>query len=533
MDTSQAPQAPQPDQSAASTLGSVAGGIPLAAGAAAQQVTQAASATPSQQAAPTQPAPASGGSRLARIVQAVSSVASTALAAVPDKGRPSFVTGLGEGARAEQNAVATQNAIKFKTFDDQVRLAQLHNQDLKMQQDTQAQRDAHVKAELDNRSLANSLGIQYDTLASDGDAVMDHFKSQTAATGSASVPSGTHLSGDGESINIPKNDQATQDGQKRMYELLAPALGLSPLPPGAQFVPPKNMNMLTNKIHGYDIAGNPIKHDDLQTAIGTAQANRDQLAKNGATPQQLQAIDNMIGIYKANLNALDEHAESVRKTQKQGDLDLDNSPANVQAAANKAGQVEQAKLNVTNLPANQAAAARGEAAKTDAKNQVSTNMFSGSDANGNQVAGTMQQLQDAGITGVTKLDADTGKKVITARQLISPDGLFSLIKQDMLNLKAKGKLGSSMEARFNDALLQKAGADPDYAPLFVHTHLLSTALMQAHVGSRGSSDMMGEFQKLANAGKMDADTLRSALGAEFNYVAEKAMLPKKQPTGGQ
>jgi hypothetical protein len=310
---------------------------------------------------PSQAAPApQPTSRLQAIIQAVAKVGSTAMAGIPDRGRPSFVTGLGEGARAEQ-------AIKFKSFDDQVRMAQLHNQDLKMQQDTQAQSDAHTKAELDNRALANSLGINYDTIASDGKTVMDHLTSQTAATGSASVPSGTHLSGDGEAINIPKDDQATQYGQKQMYQMLAPVLGLSPLPQGAQFVPPKNMNMLTNKIHGYDIAGNPIKHDDLPGAIASAQTQRDQLKKNGATEHQLQALDNMIGIYKANLNALDEHAESVRKTQKQGDLDLENSPANVQAKANTAAQVEQAKLTVTNSPSNQAAAAKGAGLKASAE----------------------------------------------------------------------------------------------------------------------------------------------------------------------
>jgi hypothetical protein len=57
--------------------------------------------------------------------------------------------------------------------------------------------------------------------------------------------------------------------------------------------------------------------------------------------------------------------------------------------------------------------------------------------------------------------------------------------------------------------------------------------MRAHVGSRGSSDMMEEFHKLANAGKMNADTLRSALSADYNCVHEKAMLPKAQPSGGQ
>src|SRR5258708_6582867 len=288
-------------------------------------------------------------------------------AGIPDRGRPSFGSGLGEGARAEQRAQATQQAIKFKSFDDQVRLSQLHNQDLKMQQDTQAQTDAHTKAELDNRALANSLGIKYDTIASDGKTVMDHLTSQTAATGAASVPPGTHLSGDGETINIPSNDQATQDGQKQMYSMLVPALGLSPLPPGAQFVPPKNMNMQNNKLHGYTIAGEAPKHDDLPGMIGAAQAQRDTLAKNGATPQQLQAVDNMIGIYKANLDALDTHAEKLRKQNKQADLDIQNSPENVAAVAKGAAAKKQAELNVENSPANQAAAAKGAAQKTAAE----------------------------------------------------------------------------------------------------------------------------------------------------------------------
>lgn len=484
-------------------------------------------ATPSNPDADLQEAQAQPKSRLATLLSAVV----TGLQGIPDRGRPSFITGLGEGARAEKQEEINQQNIKFRDFQTQARLAELHNQDLKLQQDTQAQRDAHIKAELDNRALANSLGIKYDTIASDGNTVMDHLKSQTVATGSASVPPGTHLSGDGESINIPQDNQTTQDGQKQLYSMLAPALGLTPLPRGADFVPPQLLNMLTNKIHGFQINGQPYKHDDLPQVIATAQANRDQLVKNGAAPEQLKAVDNMIGIYKANLDALDEHADKLQKQKKQSDLDVQNSPENQAAVARGAAQKKQAELDVENSPANQAAAARGEATKQTAKNQVSTNMFSGTDADGNQVAGTMSDLQNAGVTGITKLDADTGKKVTTARQLVSPDGLFAQIHQDMVNLKAKGKLGSAFEARMNDALLNKAGSDPDYAPLFVHTHLLSTALMQAHVGSRGSGEMMEEFQKLANSGKMSADTLRSALGAEYNYVHEKAMLPKKQ--GGQ
>lgn len=473
-------------------------------------------AAPSQ-AAPAAPAPTS---RLGAILQSVAKVASVGMQGIPDKGRPSFVSGLGEGARAQQT-------IKFKSFDDQVRLAQLHNQDLKMQQDTEAQKDAHVKAELDNRSLANSLGIKYDTIASDGKTVMDHLTAQTAGTGAASVPPGTHLTGDGSGVNIPQNNKETQDGQKQMYSMLGPSLGLPPLPPSADFVPPQLMNMLSNKIHGYGIDGKPINHQDLPGAIGAAQAQRDQMAKNGATPQQLQALDNMLGIYKANLDSLDKHEADVTAKKKAADIAAESSPEALASVKAK----KQAELDVTNSPENQAAAAKGAAAKsaaeTDAKNKASNSLFVGTDKNGNQIAGTNDELTTAGATGMTKLDADTGKKVITARQLVSPEGLFAQIRQDMDALDKKGKMGSAATAHFNDALLKKAGSDADYAPLFVHTHLLATALMQAHVGSKGSTDMMDEFKELANSGKMSAKTLRSALGAEYNYVHEKAMLPKK------
>jgi hypothetical protein len=283
------------------------------------------------------PAPQPSGSRLGAIVQAVAKVASTALSGIPNQGRPSFVTGLGEGARAEQAAQANQQAIKFRNFDDQVRLAQLHNQDIKLQNDTQAQTDAHTKAELDNRTLAESLGIDYDTIPSDGKTVMDHLTAQTAGSGAASVPAGTHLSGDGSTVNIPQNTQATRDGQKQMYGMLGPALGLPSLPPSAQFVPKKYMDYLTNKIHGYGLDGNPIKHDDLPSAIGAMQAQRDQLVKNGGSPQQLQAIDNTLGIYKANLDALDKHAAGVKQQSKAAELAAETSPENIAGQAKLAG----------------------------------------------------------------------------------------------------------------------------------------------------------------------------------------------------
>src|SRR5208282_2348647 len=182
-----------------------------------------------------------------RAIGTAARVVSTGLAGIPAGGRPSFLGGLGQGARAEQQEQAQQQAIKFKSFDDQVRMAELHNQDLKMQNDTQEQQDAHTKADLEFRQYAEDHGVDYDTIANHGGAVMDHLTAQTQANGAASVPAGTYLSGDGKSINIPQDTQKTRDGQKAMYSDLAPALGLPGLPEGASFVPPKLMNMLTNK----------------------------------------------------------------------------------------------------------------------------------------------------------------------------------------------------------------------------------------------------------------------------------------------
>jgi hypothetical protein len=191
------------------------------------------------------------------------------------------------------------------------------------------------------------------------------------------VPPGTHLSGDGKTVQIPQDTQATRDGQKVMYTQLAPALGLPSLPPGASFVPPKMMNMLTNKIHGFDINGEPLKHEDLPTYISTTQTQRDAMAKNGASDSQLKTLDNMIGIYKANLNALDTHAATVKQSDAQatatGTLAAQTSPDAIRAEQNKAAGVKQAQLDVENSPQNQAAAARGAATKAQAEEQAKGN----------------------------------------------------------------------------------------------------------------------------------------------------------------
>src|SRR5438876_796023 len=118
--------------------------------------------------------------------------------------------------------------------------------------------------------------------------------------------------------------RATKDAQKSLYSSLAPALGLPGLPPGTDFVPPKLVNMMTNKIHGYALDGTPIQHKDLPEMLSTTQAQRDTIAKNGGSDAQLSTLDSMIGLYKANLKALDDHAAGVKQQTKQAELNAEN-----------------------------------------------------------------------------------------------------------------------------------------------------------------------------------------------------------------
>ncbi len=280
---------------------------PSAVAASAQPVTSVAS-TPQQPTLAAQPQPTS---RLHAILSAVAQVESTALAGIPDKGRESFATGLGEGARAENAAQATQQDIKFKTFDDSVRAANLHNQDLELQMRTQEQQDAHQKAQDFQSDWDEDHGITYDPHPNDGKAVVDTLQGQTAANGSATIPAGTHLSADGNTINIPTNDDNTQAGMLAKYKALQGPLSLPSLPQNAQFVPQKYLDVMTHKMGGYKVDGSPWNHDDLPGQIGALQAQRDAIAKNGGSPYQLGTLDNTIGIMKAQKDALDDHADDV------------------------------------------------------------------------------------------------------------------------------------------------------------------------------------------------------------------------------
>ena len=168
-----------------------------------------------------------------------------------------------------------------------------------------------------------------------------------------------------------------------------------------------------------------------------------------------------------------------------------------------------------------------EAADADFKNK--SNFMVGSDTAGRQVVGTPDELKAAGVTATSKLDTGDVGKVVVARQLTSPGGLFDLVDKDLAQFKPEEL--SALNSRWNEFLAGKIGqGDERFAALRTHTHLLSTAMMQAHVGSSGGEGMMEHFANLADAGKMDGTTLKAALAAEKQYVTEKAARPQAAAT---
>ena len=175
------------------------------------------------------------------------------------------------------------------------------------------------------------------------------------------------------------------------------------------------------------------------------------------------------------------------------------------------------------------ATASGKAAGTPAKATAPEkpgNMMFGSMPDGSQVAGTPDELKAAGASGIMKMDSGDAAKTLVARQLVAPNGLFHAVDRDMRELDAQGKLGVAA-SRWNDITANKVGDNPEFARLSTDMGLIHTAIMQAHVGARGSKDMLEHFEGLMNQKIASGPQLRAQMAATFSYMQEKAMLPKK------
>jgi hypothetical protein len=202
-------------------------------------------------------------------------------------------------------------------------------------------------------------------------------------------------------------------------------------------------------------------------------------------------------------------------------------------AYNKNQSTVQQKVQIANqtgVTAKNVGSANASNAKAvAAANAAAGPMFTGSLPDGTQVAGTASEMRAAGVQNVYKMGQTQQTQTSVARQLISPNGLFALINQDIQSLDEKGKLGP-VAGNFANFLASK-GVEPDFTPLKNHLMLLSTALMQAHMGNRGGKDIMEHFSSMVPPGSSPAN-IRAALGSEYSYVKEKAMLPPASK-GGQ
>jgi len=158
-------------------------------------------------------------------------------------------------------------------------------------------------------------------------------------------------------------------------------------------------------------------------------------------------------------------------------------------------------------------------------------MVTGTTPDGRPVAGTPSELRAAGVNDFTKMPPTNASQVVTARNLTGKGGLFDMVADDLKAFKPEELNGLSN--RWQEFLTGTFGSDDRYIRLRTHLNgLTGTALMQAHVGSRGGEHMMDHFADLADAHKFTYDNLKAAVDAERQYVEERAMRPSSRPSQG-
>lgn len=154
---------------------------------------------------------------------------------------------------------------------------------------------------------------------------------------------------------------------------------------------------------------------------------------------------------------------------------------------------------------------------------------------GQQVIANYADAQKMGLTGMTAASDDMVNKAYAARHWLNlalrpadpnsknpaDQSIMGLID----NLDNEGKLGP-LASRWNDFMAGKFGSgDPEYAALSAKMGLSTTLLQQAHVGNRGSAQLLEHFEDLANQKKMDGPTLKAGFQSEINYMKDKAADP--------
>jgi hypothetical protein len=232
------------------------------------------------------------------------------------------------------------------------------------------------------------------------------------------------------------------------------------------------------------------------------------------------------------------------------DLTLPQSATKDQAARNDAHLKSLLAAESTKAQRDAVNAAR-DAGRSDREAQQGITTVIGTEPKtGKDVLVSEADAKTMGLTGIMKAEADQVNKAQSARHWIplaaktadiqradpndpksaaaNPEDMGILQLVD--DLDKRGKLGV-VASRWNDFLAGNVGSgDPEVEALRTKMGLSNTLLMNAHVGSRGGSYMMEHFENLANAGKMDANTLRAGVRSELDYIKDRAMLPSGRGT---
>ena len=226
-------------------------------------------------------------------------------------------------------------------------------------------------------------------------------------------------------------------------------------------------------------------------------------------------------------------------TQKDYDR-IDKSLSGVETAQGTAEQRKQ-----TQALREQALAAAAEAKAATAEGKGDKWVY-GQDKDGNTVAGGMSQLKAMGAQNLTEIPAQEVRNITNARQAVRlsekqgteqhPETMG--VEQLIDSLGKAGKLGlaaSRINAFLSGGVGAEPGDDPRIMALLDKTDLLMTATMLAHFGASGgrSPQMLEHFLSMANAKKMNENTLKAGVLAITDYMKDRAMEPTNstQETG--
>jgi hypothetical protein len=405
----------------------------------------------------------------------VARTVSTGLSGVPAGGRPSFLGGLGQGARAEQQAQATQQSIKFKTFQDQVQAAQLHNEDLRMQYATDDHQDAvQDRADAEAKRMTGTTGMTYTEVPNTAANVKTYMDADQQQNGGASVPSGVIFGP--HTLYIPNKGSADQaKADTTNYNSLAPAYGLPPAQPG-QVVNPGANNLLRQTRNGMDQQGHPMSATDI--------GNR---------------VDNLTSYLKANSGISDDAKAAV-----QSDIDHLTDLQTHHAARDQQG-IDQATTNKaasTAANANAGLPAKEALQQNAAANKAANAKPQNLDTNGNPA-------WVPGVTAMEKNKAELGENIAG-----NANAVASII------MKRPDILGA-VAGKFTSAEQMIGNNDPDISALGTRIQNIAKANAGIH-GLRSNEGIIQTetmiLNNFKNGPKAVIGALKATTGSAQTFV---------------